>query len=297
MKRKWYKGQYGVEALTPAAEFLPTKYRANIYDLRKFGVPTIPVIGQTSYRRALDEPAKWHVHEGCIEFVYCAAGACEYESKGRRYQLKPGMMFVSRADEEHRQLNRPKGYANLYLLFKPVANRTSRWFESAMMKLPRLLVCNRSMPLRFGRIFDLIEGDRPKQELKLRLQTEVRALLFDILDSAALSVKKTCPGTLDEIASKMRQNPERDYPLDDLVAESGMSRASFMSLFKAAYGYSPHAYHLFCRVEAAKIQLRKGLTEKEVADRLGFATTQNLARAFVNFVGLRPRQWMAKRKA
>lgn len=296
MKRKWYKGQYGIEALTPAAEFLPRKHKVRNYDLRKFGVPTVPVVGQTSYRR-LGEPSGWHVHEGCIEFVYCATGACEYESTGGRYQLKSGMMFVSRADEEHRQLNCPKGYANLYLLFRPAANPTSRWFASEMAKLPRLITCGQTIPLRFGRIFSLAEGNRPGPELRIRLQTEVQALLLDVLDSSTRAVKKTDSAVLDAIEAKIRQHPERDYPLDGLVAESGMSKASFMSHFKAAYGYSPHSYLLSCRVEAAKSLLRKGLTEKEVADRLGFATTQNLARAFANYVGVSPRQWIALGKA
>ena len=293
MKQKWCKGQYGVAVLAPASEFLPRKYKTRIYDLRKLGVPTVPVIGQTSYNR-IGEHAGWHVHEGCIEFIYCAAGACEYESGGRRHSLDPGMMFVSRADEEHRQLNCPKGYANFYFLFRPAANRTSHWFGAALAKLPRLISCKRSVPARFARIFALAEGGRTGQELEIRLQTEVQALLLDILDSTARPVAKSSSETIGAIAVRMRQNPERDYPLDELVAESGMSKASFMSLFKAVHGYPPHAYLLSCRVEAAKPLLKRGMPEKEVAVRLGFVAAQNLARAFLNYVGVRPREWVAK---
>lgn len=73
MKRKWYKGQFGIETLTPTSEFLPRQYRTRLIDLRKFGVPTVPVIGQTSYRH-IDNPSCWHVHEGCVELIYCTAG-------------------------------------------------------------------------------------------------------------------------------------------------------------------------------------------------------------------------------
>lgn len=296
MKRKWYKGQFGVEALAPTSEFLPRKYKVRVLDLRKFGVPTVPVVGQTSYRR-LDEPSGWHVHEGCIELIYCAAGACEYESRGRHYRLGSGMMFVSRPDEEHRQLDCPKGYANFYMLFKPSANSVSRWFEDVLTKLPRLFSCGRTVPARFGRIFSLVEGGKTERELQIRLQTEVQALLLDIIDSTRMSLKKCNSKAIDAIAQKMRMNPEVDYPLDRIVSESGMSKASFMALFKKAYGYSPHAYLLYCRVEAAKIQLKKGVPEKEVAERLGFATTQNLSRAFVNYVGMRPSRWVVREKA
>ena len=295
MKRKWHKDQFGIETLAPSSEFLPRKYKVRVVDLRKFGVQTVPVVGQTSYRR-LDEPSGWHVHEGCIELIYCSAGTCEYESRGNRYRLGAGMMFVSRPDEEHRQLDCPKGYANLYLHFKPSANSVSRWFENALTKLPRLFLCGRTIPMRFGRIFSLAEGRKPERELQIRLQTEIHALLLDVIDSSGRSLKKFNSKNLDAIAQRMRQNPEKDYPLEALIAESGMSKASFMVLFKESYGYSPHAYLLFRRVEAAKVLLKKGVPEKEVAERLGFASTQNLSRAFVNYVGVRPGRWVAREK-
>jgi len=287
---------FGVESLNVETEFRPRKYKSRICDLRKYGVPTVPVVGHTSYRR-LDEPSVWHVHKGCVEFLYCVAGVCAYASKGRRYCLRPGMMFVSRENEEHRQLECPKGYANFYLHFRPAANAVSRWFEDEMGKLPRLFACGRTVPLRFNRILSLIDGQRPRAELQIRLQTEVNALLLGILDCATVSVEKRWPEAVEAVAERMRQNPEREYPLAGLVGASGMSKASFMSQFKAAHGYSPHAYHLLCRVEAAKDLLGAGATEKTVAERLGFTTPQNLFRAFKNFTGVSPRQWAAQNMA
>jgi len=297
LKRKWRANRFGVEALDPASEFLPRKYKVRVFDLKKLGVPTVPVIGQSSFRR-LHEPSDWHVHERCIEFIYCAAGACEYESQGRRYRLQSGMLFVSRAEEEHRQLMCPKGYANLYLLFEPSKDPASQWFATMMAKLPRLFPCGRSVPARFAKVFALAQSDRPAVERTIRLQTEIHSLFLDILDAARSGrTARRAPMAVDRIAARMRQFPERDYPLAELVAESGLSRASFMSHFKTACGYTPHAYHLFCRVEAAKAHLRRGLTASEVAVKTGFATAQNLARAFRNFAGLTPRQWSARNRA
>ena len=99
MKERLDKGQLGVRSLDYSDEFAPRAYKAKVFNLRSFGVPQIPVIGRTDYRQ-IDEASPWHVHKGCIEFVYCAAGACEYESDNQIYHLTPGMMFYDKKPEE-----------------------------------------------------------------------------------------------------------------------------------------------------------------------------------------------------
>lgn len=294
MKRKWHKGRYGVAELTSSSEFAPRKYKVRAFDLRRFGVSTVPVVGQTS-RRQLDTPSAWHVHRNCVEFVYCAAGGCEYESGGETFRLMPGMMFVSRADEEHRQINCPKGYATFYLHFRPTASRLSGWFAAEFAKMPRLFRCRSSVPLRFGKVMTLAESKRPKTELRIRLQTEVQSLLLEILDSKGGSAGKALPDVFAKAAERMRLHPERDYALDDLVSEANVSKSSYIAQFKAANGFPPHAYLLSCRVEAAKSLLGKGLSLKEVSDRLAFPTPQLFSRTFRHFAGLTPAKWCRRK--
>lgn len=294
VKHKWHKGQYGVEELGSSSEFVPRSYPVRAFDLRRYGLPSIPVVGQTS-RRQVDRPSPWHVHKNCIEFVYCAAGGCEYESGGKTFHLMPGMMFVSRADEEHRQINCPKGYATFYLHFKPTASRQSRWLASEFAKLPRLFRCRRSVPLHFGKVMMLAESGHPNTELSIRLQAEVQSLLLEILDSRGCSAKKTLPDVFEKVAERMRLHPERDYALDDLVFEAKVSKASYIAMFKAVNGFTPHAYLLSCRVEAAKTLLGKGLPVKEVADWLSFPTPQHFSRTFSHFAGLTPARWQRRK--
>ena len=294
MKCKWHKGQYGVEELAPSSEFAPRDYRVKAFDLREFGVPTVPVVGQTS-RQKLDRPSPWHVHRNCVEFVYCAAGGCEYESGGETFRLMPGMMFVSRAEEEHRQRTCPKGYATFYMHFRSTASRNSEWFAAEFAKLPRLFRCGRAVPARFGKIMTLVGSDLPKTELCIRLQAEVQSLLLEILDSRSGVVRKRLPDIYEKTAECMRLHPERDYALDELVAEAKVSKSSYIAQFKTANGFPPHAYLLSCRVEAAKSLLGKGLSVKEVADRLSFPTPQLFSRTFRHFTGQTPAKWCRRK--
>lgn len=294
MKNKWYKGRFGVKELESTSEFVPRKYKVTAFDLRKFGLPSVPVVGQTS-RQQVDRPSPWHVHKNCVEFVYCAAGGCGYESGGEIFHLMPGMMFVSRADEEHRQTNCPKGFATFYLHFRPSLSRQSKWFASEFAKLPRLFRCRRSVPLRFAKIMMLAESGRPKTELCIRLQVEMQALLLDILDSKSGAEARVLPDVFEKSAERMRLYPERDYALDELVSETNLSKASYIAMFKAVNGLTPHAYLLSCRVEAAKRLLEKGLKAKEVAERLAFPTPQLFSRTFRDFVGQTPAKWRGQK--
>lgn len=294
MRSKWRSGQFGVELVEDSSEFIPRKYTAKVIDLRKHGILYVPVIGLTSFNR-YESPSPWHVHHNCIELILCTSGTCLYESEGKSYRLKPGLMFVSREDERHRQLDCPKGYAMQYLHFSAVPNPMIKWFEKKLRELPRMFACDRKMTRQFGKIFCLAESERPAEELKIRLQIEVLVLLMAILDSANTSARKSTSDSVDEIAKRMNENPTGNYPLEDLAAECGMSKASFISVFKAAHGNTPHAFLLFSRIEMAKNLLRNGFAMSEIVDRVGFSSTRVLARTFKNFVGVTPSEWQ-KRK-
>ena len=298
MKRKPNVEQLGIQSVASSDEFRPRapRYKVKIFDLGKFGLSCVPVVGQTVSQR-VSRASPWHVHKGCIEFIYCTAGTSEYESDGHRYHVTPGMMFVSRQHEAHRQLDCPKGYTTFYMLFRPSANKSIRWFADEFSMLPRFFSCNRSIAARFVKLLALIEREDFSQGMRMRIQMSLWALWFEILDSASLSIKQKVPEVFSEIAERMRSHPERDYPLDKLVAETGVSKVSFISLFKAAHGLTPHAYLLHCRIEESKRILEDGFSVKAIADRFGFRTTQHFSRTFKNFVGITPRKWIADKMA
>lgn len=297
MKKNLHTERYETESLDSSDEFVSdVNYRFKVFSLRDFGVSQIPVIGRTNYSQA-DAASPWHVHRGCIEFLYCATGACVYESEGRQFSLTPGMMFVSRSHEAHRQLELPKGYSTFYMLFRPSANETIRWFADRFAKLPRLFPCSRSVAMRFVKIIELAGRGDSSLGTRIRIQTLIRSLWLDILDSASLSVRQKIPDAFAAIAERMQAHPERDYPLDGLVAESGVSKASFISLFKTSHGLPPHAYLLHCRIEASKRLLKEGLSVKVAADRFGFPTPQHFSRTFRNFVGITPMKWLGRKRA
>ena len=290
MKRKWYKGQFGVELASIADEFLPYPFKLLNFDLRKFGIRSVPVIGRVSYLQA-GEPSSWHVHDGCLEFIYCHSGTCEYECDGQRYALRPGMVYFSRMNEAHRQVTCPKGFGTYYLLYRPDRAETSLWLKEAFGRLPRLFAGRPAVAALFREILALAASGKPKAELRFRLETSVRRLFLELVDSASARTSRTGAAAFDAIARRMRERPADDYPLADLVAESGVSRASFIATFKRLFGYAPHAYLLLRRVEAAKRLLRTGKTVEQVAAQLSFPSASHFVRTFSNHTGTPPAKW------
>lgn len=285
-----------VRVIDSSDEFRPRKYRVNVFGLGKYGVPCVPVIGH-KVCRDVQRASPWHAHKNVMEFNYCTAGACEYESEGRLFSMTPGMMFVSQPREAHRQLSCPKGYSTYYMQFRPSADRSVRWFADEFAGLPRLFPCSRSLAMRFAGLLALAEREDFSTGMSIRIQMSLWALLFDILDSAAVSVRRKVPDAVGEIAKRMQAHPERDYPLDGIVAEAGVSKASFISLFKAAHGLTPHAYLLHCRIEKAKGLLEGGVSVSTVSDAFGFSTPQHFTRTFKSFVGITPRSWLSGKRA
>ena len=285
----------GFRELSVLDEFEPRPYKVKVFNLGKFGIPYVPSISQTGHLSKV-RASPLHVHKNCIEFLDCSTGACEYESGGKTFSLSPGMMFVSRPHEAHRQVELPKGHATFCMMFKTSGDKTVRWFAERFSELPRLFACSQSVATLFGRIFTLAERGDKSLGSCIRMQALVRTLLLEILDSTSLSIRQRIPEVFGAIGERMRNHPERDYSLDGLVAEAGVSKASFISLFKKANGLPPRAYLLRCRVEEAKRLLVKGFAVKVVADGLGFATAQHFSRTFRNFVGTTPIKWLAAKK-
>lgn len=77
--------------------------------------------------------------------------------------------------------------------------------------------------------------------------------------------------------------------LQQLASVAGLSPFHFSRAFKASTGLSPHAYVLHCRISESKRLLSGShLTISEVARRVGFSGSAQLARSFRAFTGTTP---------
>ena len=81
-------------------------------------------------------------------------------------------------------------------------------------------------------------------------------------------------------------------PLHDIARACGLSVSHFSRAFRRSTGFSPHAWLLQMRVEAAKAMLRRREAPlSSIALTCGFADQSHFTRVFTRRVGLSPGAW------
>jgi AraC-like DNA-binding protein len=101
------------------------------------------------------------------------------------------------------------------------------------------------------------------------------------------------PLRLMRAADFIRQNCTRSLSLDDICVEASLSASHLIRAFKEAYGLTPHAYQLNCRIELGRSQLRAGRSIAEVAFATGFADQAHFQRVFKRLVAATPGRYRA----
>lgn len=83
----------------------------------------------------------------------------------------------------------------------------------------------------------------------------------------------------------------RDLPLADVAAAVNLSYETFRKSFREATGTTPAHYRAIRRIEAAKALLHytPGITNREIAETLGFADEFHFSRRFAQLTGTTPR--------
>lgn len=89
----------------------------------------------------------------------------------------------------------------------------------------------------------------------------------------------------------MHQEPDKDWSLELLAEQAGMSRTAFATAFRSTVGQTPGAYLQRWRIGLAQKLLRQGQSLKLIASQVGYGTEAALSRAFRAQTGSSPREW------
>lgn len=89
----------------------------------------------------------------------------------------------------------------------------------------------------------------------------------------------------------MHEKPEREWTLDALAEQAGMSRSVFANEFRDTVGVTPGAYLQSWRIGLAQKALLQGKSIKLIAQDVGYGSEAALSRAFKASAGQSPREW------
>ncbi|MBC8102913.1 MAG: helix-turn-helix transcriptional regulator [Cytophagales bacterium] len=139
---------------------------------------------------------------------------------------------------------------------------------------------------------------------RARQTADFATLLGDLLRvsesvSSGRGAAILCPSVpwLIQAERMLQTDLGRDLPLAEVAATVNMSYETFRKGFREATGTTPAHYRARYRIEAAKalIRYRSGITNREIAETLGFADEFHFSRRFTQITGVTPRAFRQQR--
>lgn len=95
----------------------------------------------------------------------------------------------------------------------------------------------------------------------------------------------------------MHEAPERNWSVETLAQQAGMSRSVFSNVFRDTVGDTPAGYLQRWRIGLVQKWLAQGRSLKLIAEEAGYNSESALSRAFKSQCGLSPRQWLKQSAA
>ena len=273
-----------------------------VLDLSPEGIPCIPVLGFSNYRKAR-KSASEHTHPGCLEVSFCQRGSLVFESADKTYPLLPGNIFVSQPDEWHRLRTNPKGLVMYWLFFRfpqkgaPLLGLPadeSAWLERALRTFPhRLFEGTERVRQAFQRLFHIYDTlPRKTAGRRVAMRCTCLELLISLVEAGACEPHVPSPERIAPLIQTMVTHPEAEYPTDVLIRRSALSPCVLTNLFKQTTGLPPHAFLLSCRIRRAKELLATTPSPiTQIAADLGFSSPQHFAMHFKRETGTTPTAW------
>ena len=272
-----------------------------IVDLRPHGADCMPLFAFGNFG-AVRPGAALHVHSGRMEACLCLKGKVIYETDALAYPVLPGHVFISRPDEPHRRRNNPKGLSLYRILIDlpPKGGRIlglteaeSSCIVTALKKIPfRVFHATDRLRSAFVRLFSVFDAHSEDAVVhRLEMRNAALELLLALIESPYAPHSAKCRPTakVKEIAKRISEHPEQEYPVAALAAEASLSSFSFSEAFKRMTGLTPHAYLVDQRVRHAYADLKacRG-SIKSVSIKWRFSSPQHMAVAFKRIIGVTP---------
>jgi len=283
-------------------EYVDTPER-RVLNLEKEGIPCIPALGYSHYSKSRPSVSE-HIHPGCLELSLCMRGSLVFECGGTAYRLLPGNVLVTQPDEWHRLSTNPKGLVMYWLFFRlepahpsilhlPPAEADV--LRQNLRALPRrLFKGGERLRAAFQRLFKLYDDLPPGAFRSLAMRGATLDLLLALIEAAQSEPRRPGDERIARIIDTMREHPERDYSADRLTRDAALSESQLNTRFKQLTGLPPYTFLLACRMHAAQRRLRESdAPVTQIAQSLGFSSSQHFAMQFKREFGITPSAWRA----
>ena len=253
------------------------------------GIPEVVSFGRSRYRVYRPQLPE-HMHSGCFEINLCQRGMPVFMLHGRRYEAKPGNVFVTKPGEPHQLTENIRGLSMSWLLFRLPARGGALGLtevETASLRrkletLPSpLFNVQEDVDRGFREMFRAYDESRRSGLRSARLKATTLGMLLAIVRDARSRPHRIFSGKILEASKKLEDFPNMRCEISDFVAKSGMSSQRFSRLFKQATGLPPYKMMMMKRMDKARrFVIETDIPVADIAYSLGFSSPSHFADQF-----------------
>ena len=233
-----------------------------------------------------------HWHE-TFSIGLISRGRCFYSNREATAEASPGTVVLMNPGDAHAcnpVRGEPWSYRMLYIDVPWLG--AVRGVDESRCSAPFSAVSTTHPELYDGlnRLFDTLIDPQIERLEKETASVSFIELVQHCLGTAQSARPPRAP-RLTGAASYIRDNCTRSLSLADICAEAELSPSHLIRAFKQAYGLTPHAYQLNCRIELCRSLLRAGRSIADVALTAGFSDQAHFQRTFKKLVAATPGQY------
>ncbi len=272
------------------------------YDINKenrlLGVPELLLFGFDEIRSAM--PLSYHQHAG-YEFVLVERGKASWELDGHVYETKAGDVFHTSPGEIHRggfNVIEPSRFW-WFIVTPPhsegwlrLPQDESEGFRVALEALPRVTHTGLQAVDDIRKLRNALNSNSP-----LRTSATRQALLGLLLlilqpNQQIVSLADDLLHQLDALIGRITEEPQWRPAIEEMADLVRISPSHFFRTFQEYTGLPPMVFIERARIKKACGLLVEGTdTVTEVANELGYASSQHFATVFKRITGMTPIQW------
>ena len=258
-------------------------------------LPGIGMLGHYRYTRAQGVMGP-HDHKHQLEICHLLRGRQTYAVGGSVYRLSGGDCYLTLPHERHDTHGEREEPGELFwlildpehpnLLHLPAAS--ARALGEALLDLPQ-----RHFPAAPGSEALLREALEASGPLGIaRRCSALTAYLLRLIEAAAARRSSHSPA-IARCLERIAANLHGPLPVPLLAHWAGLSRSRFKIRFRQEVGLPPAEYVQRQRIAAAQRLLLGGRSVLDVAQAVGFSSSQYFATVFRRFTAQSPRQWLS----
>ncbi|NRF95026.1 helix-turn-helix transcriptional regulator [Paenibacillus frigoriresistens] len=265
---------------------------------RLLGVPELLLFGFDEIRSAM--PLSYHQHAG-YEFVLVERGKASWELDGHVYETKAGDVFHTSPGEIHRggfNVIEPSRFW-WFIVTPPhsegwlrLPQDESEGFRVALEALPRVTHTGLQAVDDIRKLRNALNSNIP-----LRTSATRQALLGLLLlilqpNQQMVSLAEDLLHQLDALIVRITEEPQWRPAIEEMADLVRISPSHFFRTFQEYTGLPPMVFIERARIKKACGLLVEGTdTVTEIANELGYASSQHFATVFKRITGMTPIQW------